>query len=318
MATPIGIGIDVAKAKFDVADSQGNLLGTFQNNEAGIQRALRTFPQTQHISCCVLEATGGYENRLLNALFDADIPTVRIQPGRARAFAKSLGKRAKTDTIDALLLAKMTLCALDDHPRWVPPSEDEAQLRALVDRRRQLKRILESERKRREWARGLVAEDLDSLIATLQERIGRMESAIASLLSESAELSEKAGVLSGVPGVGRVTVATLLAHVPELGHLDRRTVASLLGVAPFNDDSGNGSKKRFIQGGRPAARQALYMAALVGIRHNPVLREYYQGLKARGKPGKVALVACMRKLAIYLNSLLKPIVERPTHTLAEI
>jgi transposase len=260
----------------------------------------------------VLEASGGYEGLALVRLHEARIAVVLVQPMRARHFARAVGRRAKTDVIDAIVLAQMARVAVEDTPLWEPVEEVVADLKALVDRRQQLLKQRDGEQKRLRFARAVVKEDLEADVAALTEKVRALEQRINALIESSARLTAELNVLESVRGVGRVSAATLRVTVPELGTLTRQEVAALVGVAPMNRDSGNKGGQRYIQGGRDAARHCLYMAALAATRWNPVIKARYASLVARGKKPKVALVACMRKLLIYLNSLLRTYLAGPT------
>lgn len=300
----LGLGIDVSKDAIDYATSDGEISGQVTRTVAGLRslvRRVRTIP----LHRVVVEPTGGYERLVVATLSAEGLPVVLVQAGRARYFARATGNFAKTDAIDASVLAHMAAMAVDDLPLWQPPSEDVATLRAFVDRRRQLVSMLEAERKRLSRAAEITKDEIADVIAFVQERLASIERKLTEHLARSEELAPRMETLTQVKGVGLVTAATLLVYVPELGTLGRREVAALVGVAPINRDSGAHSGRRFIHGGRRQARRALYMAALVGIRHNEHLRTFYDRLRATGKQSKVALVACMRKLIVHLNSLLR-------------
>lgn len=301
MATGRGVGIDVAKAKVDVAIHGEAEVRSFAQDAAGLA-ALVTWLREYDIHRVVVEASGGFEIPVLHAVFDAGVPVVLIQPARGRHFAMSLGRLAKTDPLDALVLAHMAAVLVDDFPLWKPRPAEVDLLRALVDRRRQLRDMLESEQKRRKQTISELLAGFERVHSVLKAEMAEVLRAIQDLLGEE-HFAHLAEVLMNVRAVGPVTTATVLAYLPELGTLGRREVASLAGVAPMNQDSGARRGKRRIQGGRPEVREALYMAALAGLVHNDHLRSHYARLVARGKPAKVALVACMRKLLIHLNSL---------------
>jgi transposase len=258
------------------------------------------------IAVVVVEPTAGYERPVLDALADAGLPVKLIPPDRGRHFARSLGRYAKTDPIDAAVLAHMAEVATDRIRWWRPPCPHQEALRALTKRRTTVVRILEAERKRLRFATlKIVRESIENLIFSLKNERKVLDREILVALKKNREISERAAVLETVPGVGTLTAATLLSELPELGTLSRRQAASLAGVAPFNWDSGASQGKRSIRGGRYRARRSLYMATLVGLRHNPTLRIHFHRLKSRGKPGLVAMVACMRKLLVHLNSMLR-------------
>ncbi len=299
--TTNAIGIDVSKRTLDVADSTGQWAQTYPNTLEAL-RKIATKAATLRPHRILLEASGGYERLALIALQEAGLPVVLIQPNRARHFARAIGKLAKTDAIDAQVLARMALVVVDEVPLWRPRKEAEQQLRSLLQRRRQLVRHIDAERKWRRGACEPVQESIKRTVAFLKAEQEEIEGEIEDLVESSSELSEASKALTEVCGVGVQTALTLLAEVPELGKLSRGAVSSLVGVAPMNRDSGQFQGQRFIRGGRVHARTALYMATLSAIRFNSHIRDFYTRLKERGKNGKVALVACMRKMLIHLNA----------------
>jgi transposase len=234
-----------------------------------------------------------------------ELPVVMVKPQRARYFARALGQRAKTDAIDAAVLAQMAVMAVDNVPLWTAPTADQAELRALHKRRAQLVEILGAEKKRLGHAEAVVRGSFEAVIQMLESQKKEIGHRMEELVAASAQLAPKIRAMTQVCGVGFQTAAALLARVPELGTLDRRQVAALIGVAPITRQSGSWSGYAYTGGGRAEARKALYMAALAARRHNSHIRSFYEGLVDRGKPKKVALVACMRKLAIHLNSILR-------------
>ncbi len=299
----IGLGIDVAKATVDFATSDG-LAGQVPRTPRGLRRMLESL-DGRPIHRAVVEASGGYERAVLGVLFGARVPVVLIQPARARHFAKALGRYAKTDAIDASVLSTMAVFATDHCPLWSPPSPEAATLRALVDRRRQLVTMRDSERRRRQQASAVTLSGIQAHIEFLQEQIQEVEVQLELALEQVEEFRGRAERLTAVRGVGLVTAASLLVYLPELGTLTRREVAALAGVAPIARESGSWSGQRFIFGGRGAARRVLYMATLAAIRHNAHIKAFFTRLRERGKKGKVAVVACMRKLLIHLNAELR-------------
>jgi transposase len=305
MASTIGVGIDVSKDKVDVASSDGQLLGTWEQTPEGLAALAEELVELGPYRV-ILEASGGFERDALATLHAAGLPVVLVQPARARSFAKAIGKLAKTDAIDAQVLARMALVAVEDAPLWTPLSSELAELRQLVYRRDHLVKHLDSERKRLRRVEGFVRESIERLISFIREEKKRVEQRIDQLIASTTQLRDAASTLEGVTGIGRTTAAALLVTLPELGQVNRRQIAALAGLAPINRDSGTFTGRRFTQGGRARARKALYMAALVSMRHNDQIRALYTRLKSRGKPSKVAMVACMRKLLIHLNTLLKP------------
>jgi len=295
------VGIDVAKATLDVALTVPPLLGPFANDEAG-HAALITALTPLAPTLIVLEATGGYERAITVALAAAGLPVVVANPRQVRDFAKATGQLAKTDRLDAAVLAQF---AQRVQPAVRPVPDATAQeLRDLVTRRRQLVDMLGQERNRLPPARGRVRRELQSHIRWLERRLHESDDDLRQAIEHSPVWRVRDDLLQGVPGIGPVVAQTLLATLPELGTLDRKQIAALVGVAPLARDSGQWRGRRQVWGGRASVRAVLYMAALVGGRHNPLLRAFYQRLRAAGKPAKVALVACRRKLLTILNAML--------------
>lgn len=251
----------------------------------------------------VLEATGGFEMPIAGELELVGLPVSLVNPRQVRSFARATGKLAKTDAIDALLLAQFAEAVKP--PVRPLPDEETRELRALVDRRRQLLEMVTSERNRLRLASKRVRPLIQEHIRWLKQQADDLDKDIANLIRSSPIWHAQEDLLRSAPGVGPVLSSTLLTHLPELGSLNRGQVAALVGVAPLNRDSGAFRGKRSVWGGRTAIRSPLYMAALVATRHNPVIKAFYQRLRAAGKPAKVALTACMRKLLIILNSMLK-------------
>ena len=251
----------------------------------------------------VLEATGGFEMPIAGELELVGLPVSLVNPRQVRSFARATGKLAKTDAVDALLLAQFAEAVKP--PVRPLPDEETRELRALVDRRRQLLEMLTSERNRLRPASKRVGRLIQEHILWLKQQIDDLDKDIGELIRSSPIWRAQEDLLRSVPGVGRVLSCTLLTHLPELGSLNRGQVAALVGVAPLNRDSGAFRGKRSVWGGRSAIRSALYMAALVASQHNPVIKAFYHRLRAAGKPAKVALTACMRKLLLILNSMLK-------------
>jgi transposase len=273
---------------------------TVPNSPEGFQRLVDWLPR-KGIENVLLEATGGYEREVMKALLVAGMPVTRINPRRARAFAIAAGKTAKTDPIDAALLARMA--ELVKAPACAPdPLREE--LRLLVQRREQLTRHRDDERRRlRQATLPRVRDSLIDAIGYLRKQIRQIERVIVDLTRRLNDaLSQQ---FSAIKGLGPVTVASLLAYVPELGQLDRRQIAALVGLAPYNTDSGQRTGKRSIRGGRAPIRRVLYMACWSIVRHQPYFKARYAQMRARGKCAKVALVACMRILIIRLNAMVR-------------
>ena len=295
------VGIDVSKNVLDVAFSDGRVLQV-SNDEAGFA-ALRQELAGKVPGLVLMEATGGLERSIAAELSAAGIPLRIMNARHVRHFAKATGALAKTDRLDAQALVQFAQ-ALRPEPRSIQPEHMQA-LQALIVRRRQLLEMLMMEKNRLHTAHRGVRADLRSSIRGLEKRLKGVDEDIDGALQGCGALREKIELLESVPGIARVTAMNLVATLPELGTLNRREISALAGVAPFTRDSGQSHGRRSIWGGRALARSALYMAALVGARHNPVLRTFYQRLRQAGKPSKVALVACMRKLLVILNTMLK-------------
>lgn len=296
------IGIDVSKAQLDVAVYEPTSTWQSPNTDFGIHDLVAHL-QTLRPTLVVLEATGGYELRLVAQLAAAHLPVVVTNPRRVRAFARSTGQYAKTDKLDAQLLARFG-AVLRPEPRPLP-TEEEDQLTALLTRRQQLVEMLTVEKNRRPTLRPTMRPDLDAHLAFLTERLQKLDAEIDQFIQDTPWWKDKDALLQSVPGVGRVTACTLVAQLPELGTLDRQAIAALVGVAPVNKDSGRKSGKRRIYGGRAPVRSTLYMAALSASKHNPIIKRFYERLLARGKEKKVALTACMRKLLVILNAMVR-------------
>ena len=296
------VGIDVAKRRLDIALWPTGEQRTLANDATDINE-LVTWLQTQQPQLIVLEATGGYERAVVASLGAAALPVVVVNPRQVRDFARAVGRLAKTDTLDAAVLARFAE-AVKPSPRPLPHAQMEL-LRALVTRRRQVVEMLTAERQRLASAQPPVQGLIQAHIAGLEQELAHLEQELDRTLRQSPLWRAKERLLRSVPGIGPTVATVLLAEMPELGQLDRRQVAALAGVAPLNRDSGQHRGRRSVWGGRATVRTALYMAALAGTRWNPVLKNCYQRLLASGKAKKVALVACMRKLLTILNAMLR-------------
>jgi len=300
---PVSIGIDVSKDALVIAVHPSGETWTSATTAAAID-VLMPRLQARRPQWVIVEATGGYEAAVVAACVVAQMPIVVTNPRQVRAFAQALGRTAKTDAIDATVLALFGV-RVQPVPRALPDAETLA-LAALVARRRQLLDMLHAEQQRlHHVATGPVARDLRNHIRWLERRVTDVDDETTSAIQRSAVWRVQEDLLRSVPGIGPTVARTLLAELPELGALDRRAIAALVGVAPFNRDSGHWRGRRAIWGGRAPVRAALYMAALVATRHNPALRAFYQRLRTAGKPAKVALVAVMRKLLTIVNAMLK-------------
>ena len=295
------VGVDVSKAYLDVAWAQRSR--RFANNKSGLS-ALRKWIQHSavHLIC---EASGGYERGLLDAAEQNAIKLSLVQANRVRQYARAAGILAKTDKVDARVLCTFG-SAMQPKP-LVPLSRKQKQLRELEAQRRHLSRIVVSEQNRLAQLKDKGLQRLTrSLLATLKRQMAAIDARIAAVIAQDQRLDEKAQKLTALVGVGTRTAVLLLAQMPELGTLNRAQAAALAGLAPFNRDSGTLRGKRTIFGGRRALRCGLYMAALVAAHRNCILRDFYQRLRTKGKPHKVALTAVMRKLLLALNRTLKP------------
>ena len=300
----VSVGLDVSKGSVVIAVDPTGERWTSETTPAAID-ALVVRLRALGPAIVVVEATGGYERALVAACATAGLPVAVVNPRQVRAFAQALGRTAKTDAIDAAVLATFG-ARVQPEARAIPDAATQA-LAALVVRRRQLIEMIGMERRRLEQAppTGRITRDLRHHIRWLERRVEDVDEEIGTAIQASPVWRVHDDLLRSVPGIGPTTARTLLAELPELGRLDRRAIAALVGVAPFNCDSGEHRGQRHIWGGRAAVRATVYMAALAATRHNPVLRAFYRRLIAAGKRPKVALVATMRKLLTILNTMMK-------------
>jgi transposase len=298
----IFVGIDVSKAQLDVAIRPSGESESVSNDKTGIEGLIKRLREIQP-ALIVLEATGGIERSVTRALTSAELPVVVVNPRQVRDFAKATGQLAKTDRIDALVLARFAEAV---RPALRPlPDQITLELRALIARRRQITEMIVAERNRLSGASKSVRKRIDAHIRWLEAELDRADKDLDQSIRQSPIWQENEDLLRSVPSIGPVTSRTLLAELPELGELNRKQIAALVGIAPLNRDSGTLRGRRSIWGGRATVRAALYMAALVASRRNPVIKVFYTRLKKTGKASKVALVACMRKLLTILNSMIK-------------
>lgn len=296
------VGIDVSKHYLDVYVRPQQLALRVKNNLSGI---VNLSEQLQSIKpeLIVLEATGGMELEVAEKLSSAGLAVSIINPRQARDFGKATGKLAKTDAIDAKVLAHFGEAI---RPRvTIMSDEREKQLKDLVSRRRQLVEMISAEKARLAGKTGEIKQDIQDHIEWLEQRLQQINQQLEKLIEDNSQWTAKVKQLQAVPGVGEVTATTLIAALPELGQLSGKQISCLVGLAPLNRDSGQFRGKRMIIGGRAAIRCALYMATLVGIRFNPVIKAFYERLLQKGKLKKVALTACMHKLLIILNAMVK-------------
>lgn len=296
------VGIDISKAQLEVGLLPEGQLWKVAHDQSGLESLVKRL-QALSPRLIVVEASGGLETLLMAALSAVKLPVVRINPRRVRDFAKAEGLLAKTDALDAVVLAGFG-------QKLRPPlrplkDEQQLELEALVRRRHQLVNMLTMEKNRLLQAAPGVVPDIREHIVWLEQRLKELDRALRTLIKKTPCWREKDELMQSVPGVGPVLSGRLLAELPELGVIDRKKIAALVGVAPFNCDSGQYRGLRRIWGGRAAIRTALYMAALSAVRCNPLLRVFYHRLRAAGKKPKVALTACMRKLLVILNTILR-------------
>jgi transposase len=293
------IGIDVAKAQLDVAVGPNSERFAVANDERGISALLRRLEPADMV---IIEATGGLEVPVASALATAGIALAVVNPRQVRDFARATGQLAKTDALDAQVLVRFG-AAVKPQVRALPDTQAQA-LEALVNRRRQLVEMLTAEKNRRANSPKVVHKSIGEHIHWLEKRLAGLDEELAALVRATPIWRERDELLRSVPGVGPVLATTLLAHLPELGALNRKQIAALAGLAPFNRDSGSLRGSRCIWGGRAQVRRVLYMAVVSAVRSNPVIKNFYAQLRARGKYPKSALTACMRKLLVILNAML--------------
>lgn len=294
------IGIDISSNSLDLAIYKEEKTHQFINNQDGIRKVC-DFLSRLEPTLIVFEATGGYEMPLYIALNEAKLPAAPVNPRQVRDFAKATGKLAKTDILDARVIAHFA-AVLHPQPRPIPESQE---IKEIVARRNQLVQMIVAEKNRLHSARKNIKARIQIHIQWLEEELDSTNKELEQCISDNPEWQKKNNLLQSMPGVGPVLSTTLLADLPELGQLNRRQIAALTGVAPLNRDSGTLRGKRTIWGGRATVRGALYMATLVATRFNPVIKQIYQRLLSAGKLKKVAITACMRKLLIILNSMVK-------------
>jgi transposase len=296
------IGIDISKTRLDLASLPSSKSMSFDNSDVGCQKlidAIRPFKP----ELIVLEATGGFEHLVAGILVDEGFDVAIVNPRQVRDFAKATGKLAKTDKLDAFIIAQFALM-VQPEPRAIKDEQNQ-KLTALVTRRRQLLDMLTAEKNRLGISHPSVHDDIRKTIAWLERRLKEIDKDLGQLIKKDVNWQRKSEILTSCKGVGTVTAATMLSMLPELGTLDRRKISALVGVSPYNRDSGKTKGKRFIFGGRAAVRAVLYMAALSATRWNPVINQFYNRLTSAGKAPKVALTACMRRLLTILNAMIR-------------
>jgi transposase len=299
----VTVGIDVSKDRLDIAVRPGGDVFVVERNAAGLDSLVERLQQlAPHL--VALEATGGFETVVAAALSAAGLPLVVVNPAQIRSFAKALGKRAKTDPIDAAVIAHFAEAAA---PELRPLPDDETRLLAdLVARRRQIIAMIGAERQREKRATAKsLKQSIARLIKALVKELTSVDTDIGEAMRGSPVWREKEDLLASVPGIGPVIARTLIAEMPELGQLDRKQIAALAGLAPWTRQSGQWRGKSFIGGGRVGVRCALFLGAMVAARHNPTLKAFFERLVAAGKPKMVAIVAVARKLLTILNAILR-------------
>ena len=302
MTSEAYVGIDVSKRWLEVC-VHGEPESWKVGNDADGHRTLVEKMKALQPVLIVFEATGGYEHRAAKALREAGFAVAVVNPTRVRRFAEALGILAKTDKIDAQVIAHFASVAKPAVNGAQTPLEE--QLAACVERRRQLLVELVAEKNRLSTSPDWVRDNIEEHIDWLEEHLTGLEDEIQALIWQKPEWQARAEIIDSVPGVGPMTAATLVAELPELGQCNRQEIAALVGVAPFNKDSGPKKGKRRIFGGRSGVRRTLFMATLSASKHNPVIRAFYQSLLSRGKEKMVALTACMRKLLVIINALVR-------------
>ena len=296
------IGIDVAKQHLDLGCWPSTETERFENQSEDIEKLVQKCLQLAPFRI-IVEATGGYERSVVAALELSKLPVVVVNPRQTRDFAKALGVLAKTDKIDSLVLARFGQAIL---PELKPvTSEKLREMRALVQRRRQLIRLFVAEKNRMENVHPAVEKDIQRHLGWLEKEIKKYDDKLDNILKSSPNWRFNDQLLRSVPGVGPTLSKTLLSELPELGQLNRKKIAALVGLAPFNNDSGQKHGQRSTWGGRASVRSVLYMGAFTARQYNPVVKELYDRLIASGKPYKVAMTACMRKLLVILNAILR-------------
>ncbi|MEK6641235.1 MAG: IS110 family transposase [Nitrospirota bacterium] len=301
MQTPlVVVGIDISKARLDVSIRPSGARTSVPYDATGLTTVLTQLTQVQPVRI-VVEATGGLERPLVRALVDGALPVIVVNPRQVRDFAKATGQLAKTDALDAQVLARFAE-VIQPALRAIPDAQTQ-ELAALLARRRQVLAMHGAEQHRRDRAPARVRKRIEAHLRWLQAELARLDEELDDRIQQSPVWREREELLQSVPGVGPVMSRTVVAELPELGTLNRKQIAALVGVAPFNRDSGRLRGRRAIWGGRAPVRTALYMATLVATRWNPVIRVFYQRLRTAGKAPKVALVAAMRKLLTILNAM---------------
>ena len=298
----INVGVDVGKMQLDIYIHEHQLHFSVENSPAGIKKALGRLSRYS-IERIVLEATGRYEYALVATAIDKQLPVIISQPLSIRRYAQAVGQLAKTDKIDARLIAAYAAVIQPE----VRPHQARSliKIRDLLARRRQLMELITMEKNRYQIMPAFLKADIQRHILQMERQVDKVDHRLESLVEQEEPWQEKRRVMLSMPGIGNVVVNTLLGDMPELGQLNHKQIAALTGVAPYNRDSGKCKGKRRIRGGRASVRTVLYMATLTSIQHNPVIKQFYQRLVSQGKHKKVALTACIRKMITILNAMVR-------------
>jgi transposase len=307
-SSEIYVGIDVSKDRLDIAMLDERQAKQFSNTKDGIAQLVKAVLDLPP-ELIVVEATGGYQRQVVDALFHAGLCVAVVNPARVRQFARARGLLAKTDKLDAFVLAEFGKTM--QPRRYEGKTDAEKQLSALLVRRKQIEEMLKAEQNRLHTTLPSLKSSVEQVIAVLKEQKKLLDEQIRAFLKQQKGWQEQSEILSSAPGVGPVTTATLLAELPELGKIDHKKIAALVGVAPMNYDSGRKRGYRKTKGGRAEVRSVLYMSTLVATRYNPLIQSQYQHLLKRGKLKKVALTACMRKFLVILNAMMRD--QQPFH-----
>ena len=303
MNNNITIGIDVSKDSLDVCIMPSREQHRVANDEGGFRKLYKVVKGREGIFRIVMEHTGGYQKALARYLLDKGLPVSVVNPSKVRHFAKASGIKAKTDAIDAEVLA---MFGLAHEPPVIGVRDERSEaLRQLVHRKGQLIKMATAEKNRLDKEPCVeLRKSSERMLKVLEKELDKITEQIGAIIEADADLRRRSGILQSVKGVGKESAAVLIAEMPELGHIGRRQIASMAGLAPMNRDSGKKKGHAFIQAGRKYARCSLYMPTIVAVRFNPVLKRHYEAMLSRGKPKKLAVTACMRKLLVHLNSLL--------------
>ena len=296
------VGIDVSKSRLDIALGENGEVWHVRNDGEGFEILVKKLEEIEP-KMIVIESTGGYERPVMYAMGNAGLPVAQVNPRRVREFAKAIGLLAKTDKIDARLLARF---GRDAKPNLTNlPTEEEQYLSELLSRRRQILDMITAENNRLPTASPAMQKQIEEHIVWLEKSLKDLDKDIDNFNRQDQTRDEKGKLIQSIKGVGRITAATIIADLPEIGKVKDKKISALVGVAPFNNDSGRMRGRRRVKGGRPEVRKVLYMSAVSAVQWNPYIKDYYNALLSRGKLKKVALVACMHKILIILNAMVR-------------